>query len=117
MDNELLQFLKSNGIPVDPDYYRVIRVYIFGGEERGTKLEEHRFTKNCVFFTSDNFFDKNSYAMAHTVVALGLTRCYTEEFLKKLITARRMIEIMWPGWFEFLREKEEKGEKVHAGDS
>ena len=69
------------------------------------------------FFTSDNFFDKNSYAMAHTVVALGLTKCDTEEFLKKLIIARKIIEAMLPGWFEFLREKEEKGEKVHAGDS
>ena len=40
-----------------------------------------------------------------------------EEFLKKLVAGRKIIEIMRPGWFEFLNDKERKGEVVYAYDS
>ena len=75
------------------------------------------FIKQCIFFTSDNFFYKHAEIIAFTAMSFTQTNYSQDEFVKKFVAGRKIIEIMWPGWFEFLNDKERKGEVVHAYDS
>ena len=119
MSDELVTFLRSNGIRNDVDFYGMIRDYVFGSKSSSDaeRQRNRHFVKHCLFFTSDNFFYKNADIIAFTAMSFAQTNYSQEEFVKKLVAGRKIIEIMWPGWFEFLNDKERKGEIVHAYDS
>ena len=119
MADELIAFLRSTGILNDVDFYGIISDYVFGSS-LSSYAEKHRnrsFIKQCLFFTSDNFFYKNAEIIAFTAMSFAQANYSQDEFVKKLVAGRKIIEIMWPGWFEFLNDKERKGEVVHAYDS
>ena len=119
MADELTIFLRRNGIRNDVDFYGIIRDYVFGSKAANDseRCRNRFFIKQCLFFTSDNFFHKHVDVIAFTAMAFAHTNYDKDEFAKKLVSGRKIIEIMWPGWFEFLNDKERKGEVVHAYDS
>ena len=119
MADELTTFLRKNGIRADVDFYGMVRDYVFGSKSANDaeRLRNRCFIKQCLFFTSDNFFYKNAEIIAFTAMAFTQTNYNKDAFIKKLVAGRKIIEIMWPGWFEFLNDKERKGEVVHAYDS
>ena len=55
--------------------------------------------------------------MAFTATAMIGTAYDQDALMRKLLVARKMVEVMWPGWYEFLDEKEKNGEIVNAHDS
>ena len=119
MTDSVIEFLRNNDIRSDADFYGIVREYVFGSKS-ANDAERRRnmyFIKHCLFFTSDNFFYKHAEIIAFTAMTFAPANYDKDEFVKKLVAGRKIIEIMWPGWFEFLNAKERKGEVVHAYDS
>ena len=119
MTDSVIEFLRNNDIRSDADFYGIVRDYVFGSRYANDEERQRNryFIKHCLFFTSDSFFYGNVEAIAFTAMACTIINYSKEDFINKLLAGRKIIEIMWPGWFEFLNAKERKGEVVNAYDS